>query len=513
MTRRPLLFPLLLALSIGLTSCSALLDFAECTQAADCQALGTGLSCSPEGYCVSGDAGNNGDQKACQRHSECADQGDSYICGAQGVCVNVLNERCNRIIGPLGRDNVVVLGSILPTVEFSSSGLPRENAIELAVEEINDAGGLPGGRQLAVVGCDDSGNRDLGIAAATHLVEDIGTPAIIGPAFSGVYIDVTTQVTVPGDVMTISPSATNPGIASLDDKGLVWRTAANDVFQSVAIADQVRLLGATSVVAFGKDDPYGKGLLGAVNQELAAELGEGGFFGALYADPAGDTPPDYGSLIVDALNNDRQPQVVLLLGTSEAAEIISLFEDTVQDRGLPRPLYLLSDGGKNAEALAPLLAERPELREFIQGTEPYHFNGGLYDAFVIRYQQKFREQPGTFTANAYDATYLLAYSISALEPEGVLTGPAIAQGMSRMVEGREVEVGPTAIPDARNLLTSGTSINFTGASGTLDFDLAVGEAPANVALWEIEERNGELRFPIKSLYLVGDDGTGQWGDP
>jgi hypothetical protein len=85
--------------------------------------------------------------------------------------------------------------------------------------------------------------------------------------------------------------------------------------------------------------------------------------------------------------------------------------------------------------------------------------------------------------------------------------------MSRMVEGREIEVGPTAIPEARNLLTSGAGINLVGASGNLDFDLEVGEAPANVALWEIEDRNGELRFPIKSLYLVGDDGTGQWGDP
>ncbi len=460
------------------------------------------------------DDSNSNPGKTCQTHSECSDSmGDTWICGVEKTCVNAINERCTKVAGPLGRDNVVILGSIFPTVEFSGSGLPREQAVELAITEFNDAGGLPGGRQLALVGCDDSGNRDLGIDAANHLVNNLGVPAIIGPAFSGVYIDVTTQVTVPGGVMTISPSATNPGIANLPDENLVWRTAANDVFQSVAIADFVRDEGATSIVAFGKDDPYGKGLLERVSQELAVEFGEEGFFGALYNDPGGDTPPDYGALIVDALANDRSPQMVLILGTTEAADIINLFEQTVQDRGLVSPLYVLSDGGKNADALKPMVDANPDLLAQITGTEPYHFNGALYDAFALRFQQKFREAPGSFSANAYDAAYLLAYAISALEPEGELTGAQIASAMQRLVEGREVEAGPSQISEARNILSTGNSIDYVGASGKLDFDLAVGEAPANVARWAPTLRNTELKFDITSLYIINEEGKGQWGDP
>jgi ABC-type branched-subunit amino acid transport system substrate-binding protein len=499
---------LCLLVALGLTSCSALLDFAECSADADCAALGAGLTCSAQGYCV--EEGGAPQGLACETHRDCAAQGETWLCGAKGVCLDALNERCNRFIGPTGRENAVVLGSVLPTLEFGTSGLPREDAIALAVEEINDGGGLPGGRALVVIGCDDSGNRDLGIAASTFLVEEIGVPAIIGPAFSGVTIDVTTQVTIPAGVMSISPSATNPGIASLDDDGLVWRTAANDVFQSVAIADQLRLLGATSVVAFGKDDPYGKGLLNRVNEELAADLGEEGFFGALYPDPGKVERPDYASLVVDALAFARKPQVVMIFGTSEAANIIDVFETAVEERGLPAPLYLLSDGGKNAEALGALLEARPALRERITGTEPYHVNGAIYESFALRFQQKYRAQPGTFTANAYDATWLLAYAISALEPNGALTGGVIAGAMRRLVEGREVEAGPSQFPEARTLLSTGSPINFTGASGALDFDLELGEAPANVARWEIEARPDGLRFPIQQLYLVGAEGRGQW---
>ncbi len=549
MKRFPIVLVALVMSIAGLAGagCSLLLDFEECAADGDCATRAPGLVCSQEGYCVAGapecsvdddcagkgartscvagtctaaannggDAGDTGDTTDVPLTCTVADcienNGDNYVCGVGGRCVNLLTPQCTRIAGPVNRGNTVIIGSILPTVEFGDLGIPIENAVVLAVEEINDRGGLPGGRNLALIGCDSSGDADLGEAAAKHLVEEVGVPAIVGPAFSGVFIGNINLITGAGTLM-ISPSATSPDITDQQDNGLAWRTVASDVFQGVASSDLIRDRGYSSVAAIGKGDAYGEGLLNKLSEEVGTELGIDNYVPRTYDEGA----PDFGAIVTQVLDELPDVEVIVLFGTSEVVDLLGLFETEINNRGLLiTPDYLLADGGKSELIFATIQNAAPlddELRARISGTEPDHQNGAVFQAYQLRYQGAFpRSNAGIFTPNSYDATYLLAYAMMTIDPNVEITGAGIAAGMSRLVSGPMTAVGPSDINQARNALTVGNSIDFVGASGPLDFNLETGEAPANVALWAVEEReNGDLRFTTAMCYLIGEDGTGDW---
>ena len=458
--------------------------------------------------------------RVCSTSADCTEDGDTFVC-TNNICVNALNANCASVTGDIQAEGTVILGSILPTVgDAASIGIPIEQAQDLAVQEINDSGGLVGNRRLAVIKCDSSGSRAQGLDVATHLSSVVGVPAILGPAFSSIFIDVTTQVTAPAGVMTISPSATSQTISTLEDSGLAWRTAASDEFQGGAIADLVRLRGFTRVIALGKDDAYGNGLLNRVSSELGEAL-EDTFAPRAFPDPGVTPNPDYASVVTAALEEVPDPEVAIILGTTEVADVLALLETTLSDSsttGVANIRYILADGGK-VDEIAALIQEDIEsgsgtLINRIEGTEPNHQNDPFFTAFSLRYQTRFSDVPGIFAANAYDSVYLLGYAASALGPSQAVTGAALAGAMGRLITGREITAGPNDIGEARTQLSSGASINYTGVSGPLDFDLTTGEAGTNVARWVYEQRiNGELRTISQGDYTIDSMGDGTWSIP
>ena len=544
-----------------MASCSLTLDFGECEIDDDCRQIGAGLTCT-EGFCISleeapecrvdADCADKAPRTECRdqvcvepaddndggmepdmspvmepdapevcSNSRCAEEaGDNFVCGAEGTCVRALSPQCNTVVGPIDRDNIFLIGSVLPTSgAFGGLGLPIQQAAELAVVEFNDASGLPNGQRVVMVGCDSAGDGEQGLAAVEHLANTLGVEAIVGPAFSSIFINATTGIAVPAGVMTISPSATSPLISGLDDQGLAWRTVASDVFQGVAIADLVRDLGLTRALVLNKGDAYGRGLRDRVSQELAAELGEENFVVLEYADPAGGAV-DVG-VVGDALGEQAEPEVVILLGTTEALALMQAYEGAIADDvegGLTPPRYILTDGGKDATEFQRLIDNglMPQsLIDRIEGTEPDHQNGSHFFNFDLRFRARNDNQPaGVFTPNAYDAVYLLGYAAIIAGTAGEISGATLADAMARLSDqaGSLLPVGPSEVGQARNKLISGDNFNFEGASGPLDFDLDLGEAPANVALWRPENRDSEIRFNTARRYEIGDDGRGMWSE-
>lgn len=498
--------------------CNLIVGLEQCESDEDCARFedATNLVCGSENICISTE------ERTCS-HAACAQQGENMICGARGECVKATTPECTLIDGPIDRDPTIIIGTIQPTSgDFTSAGLPQEQGVRLALEEFNESG-QTGELRFALIGCDSAGDPQRGLAAAEHLVQDVGVPLIIGPAFSGIFIEVTTSVTVPAGVMTMSGSATSATITDLDDDGLAWRTISSDAFQSVAIADRIRDLRAagqaTKVAAFGKDDPYGKGLLFAVATELEAELGEDSFFSAVYPDVGEGSTASLTQSVADALaNNFSDADVVLLLGTSEVAGIVAAYADALAelDNGAT-PLYVMPDGGKLPETLA-LVSERPELQQRIEGTVPSLENGSIYSAFDLRFKSKFGDSPQIFAGNSYDAAYLASYALTTLSQRGAaldaIDGTALSEFMGNFVSGREVVAGPGGIRDALTALEAGSSIDYEGVSGPLSFDLERGEASANVDRWIITtDSSGNLEFELSGTYEVDETGRGTWEIP
>jgi branched-chain amino acid transport system substrate-binding protein len=514
------------ALAGLLAGCSLLIDVEECTTTTDCTGALVCVDklCVPDGVLTDAgtpdagtptdagaDAGTSPDAGPCTRAGCVTANGEGWVCGRNDECIQVLNASCPSAVGPIERDGTVILGSIMPTtMGWDSLGRPIEQGMELAVQEINQTGGITGNRQIAIVQCDDAGNVTKGREVAQHLV-DLGVPVIFGPAFSGIFIEVTTQVTAPAGVMTMSPSATSPLIAGIEDQGLGWRTAANDTFQAVAIADLIRARGYRKIIALGKNDAYGNGLLNGVTNELSDELGEAGLFSRNYPDPGQVANPDYDTAVSEALVGMPAPDAVVLLGTTETIEIMKIFEEQITTSTTTK--YLFADGGRLDDTIEAI-TEDPTLLERIEGTEADHQSSTNYLAFARRFSNLFDVQPGIYGVNAYDGVYLAAYGLCTLPSTGRATGTDLAPTMAKLVTGRSIPAGFADFATARGILAAGGGIDYDGASGPLDFDLVTGEAPANVALWNVVDRAvppaaPDYRFDSGGRYTIMS-GVGTW---
>lgn len=65
-----------------------------------------------------------------------------------------------------------------------------------------------------------------------------------------------------------SPSNTDAGLTTVDDKGLYFRTAPPDSLQGRALADVILRDGPHKIVLVARKDSYGEGLQESVRAEL-----------------------------------------------------------------------------------------------------------------------------------------------------------------------------------------------------------------------------------------------------
>ena len=95
---------------------------------------------------------------------------------------------------------------------------------ELAFKEASDSGSLLSGEKISVVRADSTCVDSAAATAAAEGLISGGVAAIMGADCSGVTGAIATNVAVPNGVVMISPSATSPGLTTLDDKGYFFRT-------------------------------------------------------------------------------------------------------------------------------------------------------------------------------------------------------------------------------------------------------------------------------------------------
>ena len=129
----------------------------------------------------------------------------------------------------------IKVGTLLDyTGDLGVFGPPMRNGADLAAELINDAGGVLG-TTLKLRHKDSSTNERLAIDAARVLtnIEEVG--AIVGSQSSGVTLAVANPVTIPNQIVLISPASTSPALTALNDEDFVFRTTVSDALQGVIL--------------------------------------------------------------------------------------------------------------------------------------------------------------------------------------------------------------------------------------------------------------------------------------
>ena len=133
----------------------------------------------------------------------------------------------------------------------------RDSA-KLAFAEASDSGALLGGERVQVlIGDSTCVDSDAAVAAAEIIVND-GAVAIMGADCSGVTGAIATNVAVPNGIPMISPSATSPGLTTIADDGLFFRTAPSDAKGGQVLAKIALDRGLSSVAVTYTNNDYGK---------------------------------------------------------------------------------------------------------------------------------------------------------------------------------------------------------------------------------------------------------------
>jgi ABC-type branched-subunit amino acid transport system substrate-binding protein len=220
-------------------------------------------------------------------------------------------------------DGPLKIGALLPhTGALAEAGPPLFAGAELAVKEINNAGGILG-RPIQWFDGDDFTDKGKAIQTVQRLIGE-GVQVIIGAGASSITAAVLPTVVKAG-VVLFSPCNTAAALSTVDDQGLYFRTAPPDGLQATALTDIIMRDGVRRITIVSRHDSYGDGLMNAVKDKLRqAGLADADIKVISYS----PDKPDFSSL-----GNDIKayaPDGVLIIGFDESTEAI----DSILKAGL-----------------------------------------------------------------------------------------------------------------------------------------------------------------------------------
>lgn len=374
------------------------------------------------------------------------------------------------------------VGTVLPYTGYRATGLGYERGVVQALAEINEAGGLDGS-SLGLVSCNSDGDQTVGTDVMRELCAMDAIGAVIGPVRSAVMVGqgegdhAAAHEATEARTLLVSPSATSPLVADLDDDGYVFRTTVSDAVQGVILAQIAAREGFERVLVIQKeDDAYTLG----IREVFVQSFDDGATQKADYVTFNQDQA-DFVTEVLDTADAFEPDAILLSTFTTNGAAIIREAGQRTWTAGAPR--WMVPDGMKS-DGLITKVGDN-ELLEGILGTNPASPTGADYQVFEAHHQILFDEDPAVFAANAYDAVYLIAGAMV------LASDPSSGEQLKDAIWQTQPGDGVTPVhPDEwaamlAELLSSGQA-NFEGSSGNVDFDDA-GEVMSDIAEWTISD--------------------------
>lgn len=362
------------------------------------------------------------------------------------------------------------------TGDLGTYGGPISQGAELAVKEINAAGGVFG-QDIVIATGDTATDASTGATDATRLIEVDGVHAIVGALSSGVTIAVAESVTVPSQILQISPASTAPTVTTVEDNDFLFRTPVSDETQGVALAFLANDLGFTSVCTMFVNNDYGQGLSGVFTENFEATYG-----GTVTAEvPHEQEQTTYASELATCTADSPEALAAIAYPESASVFLREAVEGDLVDN------FLFVDGTKQPTMFADL---GWDVFDGSFGTAP----GGPTSAgehFDSAYEAEFGEKPPLpFMRESYDAVYVIAL---AAEKAGSTDSVAIRDALRDIAN----PPGDTFVPgtddwaQAVEKVRGGQDINYEGAAGPIDFD-ANGDVVGTIEIWRVDAASQDL---------------------
>lgn len=361
------------------------------------------------------------------------------------------------------------IGALTPiTGAGSPYGPGMQQAIRIAVDEVNAAGGVAG-RKIELITEDDQTKPDAGVLAAKKLIEVNKVQAILGTWSSGVSLAVMPLTDAAGIIQMNTSGA--PAISTLDTKDLVWRfQATNDRF-GAAFAEICVKRGFKRPATMAFNNASGLGNTNGFKKAWEARGNK--VVAEVVYEP---NRPSYRSELQKIL--DAKPDVIVTGSYLPDTTIIlrEWFQAGAENK------WILPGWAAGPELVAAL---GNEVTEGLISVDTVSNEGGdAYKAFDAAYAKATGKPANSnvYAAMAYDMVISLAL---AAEAAGAKADIATINSKMREVSNPSGDA-VYSFATGKAALAAKKKINFEGASSKLDFD-KFGDVTPDFGVYIIEK--------------------------
>lgn len=356
--------------------------------------------------------------------------------------------------GKGGNEFVVGVNAEL-TGNVANYGKSMKSGFEVAVEEVNKAGGI-NGKKVRVVEADNKSEPSESGNAATKIVTKDKVVAVIGPATSG-CVAAEEPILSSNKVPLIAPCATAPGI-TVDKSGkvkpFVFRACFIDPYQGEIMAKFASEDLKVKKVAILHDSSsdYSKGLTAVFTEKFKAA---GGTITADEAYLAKDIDFKAALTKLKATN----PDAIYIPGYyEEVAKIIK------QAREIGLNVPLLGCDGWDSPKLVEIAGKEATNKCYFSNAYTAEDKDPGVQKFISAYKAKFNKVPDVFALEGYNAGLVL---FNALKTANSTDGTKIAEALAKTKD-LQVANGKFSYDEKHNPVTTALVIELKNGVQTLN---------------------------------------------
>jgi len=319
---------------------------------------------------------------------------------------------------------------------------------ELAVKEINDAGGIDG-KKIELIKVDNKSENSEATTAAIKLATQDKVVAMMSPATSGNTI-ATVQIANDNKIPLVGAAATAPNVTVNDDGSVneyAFRTCFIDPFQGIVAANfATGELKAKNVAIFADNaSDYAKGLAKSFKDTIAEN---GGKVVKEEAYVAKDT--DFRTQLTNIKSSN--PDFIFIPGYYEE---VGLIVKQAREMGITVPL--MGADGWDSPTLVELAGADALNNTYITN----HYSAEDPDQKIQDFVKAFKaangdKAPDAFNALGYDTVYYIA---DAIKRAGSTDGEAIKKALAETKD-LSLVTGTFSVDENHNPIKTATVLEF-----------------------------------------------------
>ncbi|MEX1079763.1 MAG: branched-chain amino acid ABC transporter substrate-binding protein [Homoserinimonas sp.] len=290
----------------------------------------------------------------------------------------------------------IKIGMIVPTSGSSApTGASMSNGAQLAVDEINEAGGVLDGRMLELVVADGACDAQQAVASANKLVSSEVVVSVGG------YCSGATLPTLPifdkAGVPMIIPAANSQDLVSEGLKS-VFLINGTGLQQSTAALDFIKKQGYGTVALVDDNTSYSVD----ITTETEKQISEDGSAEVVLNTSVNAGESDYSSVVRDVIGSGAE--IVYWTGYYQEGGLII---DQLRKAGYEGDI-VVADGSADS-TLAEIAGDAAEGVYATMTPTPNTIEGA--EGWIADFEAAFGEEPKPYSTQSYDAVRLAAEAI------------------------------------------------------------------------------------------------------